>query len=32
VAWKVLIDGTKDMDLGGPAPGGGIVAQSNLVQ
>ncbi len=32
VAWQVVINGTKDMDLGGPPVGGGPTAQSNLVQ
>jgi Flp pilus assembly protein TadG len=32
VSWTVLIDGTKDLDLGGPAVGGEPFAQSNLVQ
>ena len=32
VAWQVTIDGTKDLDLGGPAVGGEPFSQSNLVQ
>ncbi len=32
VSWQVLIDGTKNLNLGGPAVGGQPFAQSNLVQ
>ena len=32
IAWQVTIDGTKDLDLGGPAVGGEPFSQSNLVQ
>jgi len=32
VSWTVLIDGTKNLDLGGPSVGGEPFAQSNLVQ
>ena len=32
VSWTLLIDGTKNLDLGGPAVGGQPLAQSNLVQ